>query len=336
MSTVKVLIGFLLLGALIIFALATFYIENWQFYVQEGYRLNARFSRALELKAGDEVRIAGVEVGRVHSISVDPRLEKPVKVNLWIRKDTDIREADVAHVRMRSIFGGSFLEIVRIDQDARVLGDGDSIEETRSGRGVAEIVEKSDEVLDEMLAAISDSRGALRNIASISERLERGEGTIGRLLADEDAYDELMAAFGDANRVLKDVATLTDGLREGRGLAGRFLTDDELAERFDSAVADVGRFSAVLGEMSDDFRHSSLGRLASDDELYVKLTRTLEGLEDTMSAVSESRGTVGMLVNDPELYLKLNATVDGVQEIINEYREQSPILTFTGAVFGAL
>lgn len=336
MKTSKILVGFLLLGSLVIFALATFYIENWQFYVKEGYRLDARFVRALELGTGDEVRIAGVEVGRVHSITVDPQLELPVSVTMWIRKGTEIRESDVAVIRMRSIFGGSFLEIERVDRQAPLLDDGDTIAATRVSLGVADVIEKSDLVLDEALGAFHDSRGALKNLSVISDRLAGGEGTLGRLLADESAYDELKATLQGAGRVLDDIAGMTEALQEGRGLAGRLLSDEELADRFEAAVTDAGKFAGMLADISEGFPDSSLGRLASDDEIYDSLKRTLGELEKAVAAVSTGTGTVGRLINDPELYNELRATVKGVQEIINEYREQSPILTFAGAVFGAL
>ncbi len=336
MSTKKILIGFLLLGALIIFALATFYIENWQFYVQDGYKLHARFPRALELSAGDEVTVAGVEVGRVHSISVDPQREHPVEVVMWIRKDTAIRENDRAIIKMRSIFGGSFLEIERVDRDAPLLADGNELRSTMTSKGIPEIIAKSDEVLDEALETVEDSRVALRNFAMISERLKEGKGTVGKLLVDDSAYENLQTALKDAGSALDGVAKVTDNLLEGKGVAGRLLVDDTLGTQFEDSLEDIGQFARLLGDISDDFQHSSLGRLVSDDEFYQSANKALKDLQQAMAAVAESRGTVGKLINDPELYEKVNATVDGVQEIINEYREQSPILTFTGAVFGAM
>ncbi len=336
MQTKKVLIGFLLLGALVIFALSTFYIENWHFYVQEGYRISARFERALELSSGDEVRIAGVDVGRVHNISVEPHKELPVKVSMWIRKDVDVREQDIAVIRMRSIFGGSFLEIERVDSTVAQLEEGGTIALTRVSNSIPEIIEKSDLVLEEALGAVDDSRQALNNIALISERLERGEGTIGKLLRDDSAYYELTAALEGAGNTLEGLSRVTESVQKGHGILGRLISDEDWAERFADTVDGSGKFAKMLGELADDFPESSLGRLASDDEMYVKLESTLHELESAIIEVSRGEGTMGRLISDPELYDKVNATVDGVQQIINEYREQSPILTFTGAVFGAM
>jgi len=416
----KVLVGILLLGALIIFALATFYIENWQFVVMaKGYRLRAHFERALSLSPGDEVRIAGVEVGRVHSISVDTETDspRPVEVEMWIVQDVKVRSQDVASVEVRSIFGGSYVSIRRGDPSAPVLHDGDEISNTRTAVSITDVVARADTVLGQAQEALERASEGLGNLREITERVKQGEGTLGKLLSEDDTYGELRETLSaareafdgikrftaelhegkglaarllndeqlaaDASRLFKEAAEAADELKrvaskvehgegllaklvndeqmagnveqfmrdaaeageglksiaaaltEGNGAAARLLNDEQMGRDLQQAVADLKAFSATLGKLSESFDRSSLGRLASDDELYRKLSDTLEQLNQTVAAISEGEGTIGKLIRDEKLYKQLSSAMDTIQGLLDDYREQSPVLTFAGAVFGA-
>jgi len=108
-----------------------------------------------------------------------------------------------------------------------------------------------------------------------------------------------------------------------------------MAEKIEQIVNERKAFSTTLAGLSEDFENSSLGKLAGDDELYQNLNKTLEDMKETIAAVSEGKGTIGQLVNDDRLYQQLTAAMESIQQLLDEYREQSPILTFAGAIFGA-
>lgn len=417
----KTLIGMLLLGALVVFALATFYIENWQFTVlSKGYKLSAHFERALDLSAGDEVRIAGVEVGRVHRVWVNTQTPspRPVEVELWILNDARVRAEDTARIAIRSIFGGSYVTIQRGEPTATVLRDGDRIENTKVSAGITDVAIKAQDVLsaaEQTFVEASEGLGALTEVAT---RLLNGEGAFGKLLTEDAAYDELreilaatreafegieefttqlqegkgllarlltdeeLAAdvektFRDASVAAENLRAISDDLREGNGLltklltdeklardaeglldnaavaaenlrkittdlsegkgpAGRLLYDEEMGAKLEQIITDAQAFTGMLAEFSKDFRDSSLGKMASDDELYRKLTATLDQLKETVSTISEGKGTFGKLIKDDKLYRQLSTAMESVQGLLDDYREQSPILTFAGAILGAL
>ena len=58
-----------------------------------GYHMYALFNNVQELKVGDRVKMAGVEVGRVESINLDPEHNK-VRVEMKVRKSAGIKSAN--------------------------------------------------------------------------------------------------------------------------------------------------------------------------------------------------------------------------------------------------
>ena len=416
----KILVGMVLLGALIVFALATFYIENWQVYLKKGYMIKARFPTAQGLIEGDEVLIAGVGVGRVDSLQVDTSGKAaalPVTITTWIQQGVAVRAQDTAEIETRSIFGGAFMSITPGDPAAPLLRDGDELRNSKVQPNITQLMAKADQALDAAGETFKGAREAVENIRSITSRLEKGDSTLGKLLTDREAYDKLTAtmdsvkgAFDDIQKVatearegkglmarmmndeqlandvqafardarevaanLKQLSAdlesgkgtvgklfkdeqlygdltttvsearkafeglqkLADEAREGKGLVAKLLNDEQLAQDMDRISRDIRTFAETMAKLSGQIEGSTVGKLLSDDLAYKKLIEVLDNLNATAQALASRQGTLGMLIRDRKLYDQLTGAAESVQKLLDDYREQSPVLTFAGAIFGA-
>ena len=55
-------------------------------------------------------------------------------------------------------------------------------------------------------AAVADARSAIADLKSITARIERGEGTIGKLLSsDDELYQNVNGTVADARELLDDM-----------------------------------------------------------------------------------------------------------------------------------
>jgi phospholipid/cholesterol/gamma-HCH transport system substrate-binding protein len=369
----QILVGMLLLGALIIFALGTFYIEDWQYYlrVQKGYQVIARFESAHDLRKGDEVRLAGVEVGRVRDLKIEKEQnpKRPVRATLWIEESLPLREKDEASVEIRSIFGGSYVVITPGDQTAPLIKPGQEIKNTRVGPSLTDVVNRADAALAEARASLATAQEGLESMRNIARSIEQGEGSLGKLFKDEQAYNDLRETLAatrksfeeigegkgllgklisdeklahdfdklmrNANATMDSLQKMTADIEQGEGAAGLLLKDKEFAQKLEKIVSDLESFATAMGKVSENFENSTLGKLMTDDSAYKSLTETLENTRKTVASISEGKGTIGKLATDEKVYNQISSTLDSVQKLLDDYREQSPILTFIGAVFGA-
>ncbi len=398
--TRKVLVGMLLLGALFIFGLATFYVENWQFYLGKGYRLEAYFPVVHTLDEGDLVRMAGVAVGTVETLQIDTEAgdELPVRAVLWIQNDVRVRAEDTAVVRMAGLFGGNYVAIDRGAPSAPVLADRDRIRQTQVAPSITQAVEQAKTTLSEISTAFEDVSAITRNLregkgalgrlvadeemgarfgqilADVGEaadglrvatdRMEKGEGVLGKLLMDDRMAADVGALIGDARELAENLYEFSEELARGEGTLGKLMSDDQLYRNLDEAVATVRDVAASFREgdgllpglledpkLADDVRalaenlrqisdrlatgQNTLGKLLEDDELYSKLNASLDDLNQFTAALAQGEGTIGKLVVSDETYNKLNQLVESLQGLLDAYREQSPVISFAGAVFGA-
>jgi phospholipid/cholesterol/gamma-HCH transport system substrate-binding protein len=76
----------------------------------DSYELIAKFDRADGVSPGTDVRVAGVKVGAVKSVSLDQKTYKAEAV-LSIRKDVQIPQESAAQIQSDSLLGGSYIHI---------------------------------------------------------------------------------------------------------------------------------------------------------------------------------------------------------------------------------
>src|SRR5512135_1211182 len=78
-----------------------------------GYHLYALFNNVQELKVGDRVKVAGVEIGRVEKIelSQDEQGQEKVKVTMKVRRDASVRTDSRATVKFAGLLGQNFVSI---------------------------------------------------------------------------------------------------------------------------------------------------------------------------------------------------------------------------------
>jgi phospholipid/cholesterol/gamma-HCH transport system substrate-binding protein len=393
-------VGALLLLALAVFGLGTFYLQNWQYKLGKGYRLMARFPMAATLDKGDLVRLAGVPVGIVSSLHVategaDP---EPVEVQLWIRRGVKVHDQDEAIIRVGSLFGGNYVAIERSPEPGRELADGDEIPNTSVAPTITQAIEASTRTLDSISSAfenieglieqVSEGEGTLAKLISdeemfgklenivddaetasaalrtASEKLQDGEGVLGKLFMDDELAAKLDATVADASEIADSLKSISADLRDGRGTIGKLLASEEIYNKVDSSLGtfdevaalvrdgeglvsrllsdeqlanDVQATAGNLRQVSDDLRdgEGTIGKLLASDEAYEKLNASLDDLNEVTAGIAAGEGTLGKLLKDETVYAQLTQVLGDVQGLLRTYREQSPVISFAGAVFGA-
>jgi phospholipid/cholesterol/gamma-HCH transport system substrate-binding protein len=92
------------------------------------YFLTAQFDDVAGLKAGDEVEIAGVKVGKVASISLDGAR---ARVTMRIADGVEIDDEAMAAVKTAGIIGDKYVSI-SLGAGEKVLADGGVVRQTQS------------------------------------------------------------------------------------------------------------------------------------------------------------------------------------------------------------
>jgi phospholipid/cholesterol/gamma-HCH transport system substrate-binding protein len=103
-------------------------LGNVRLFPTPGYTLYANFDNISGLKAGDQVQLAGVPIGKVQSISLqDNRAHVGMRINTGVEIDTDA----IAAIKTSGIIGDKYVSVA-LGPGEHNLSNGATIRQTQS------------------------------------------------------------------------------------------------------------------------------------------------------------------------------------------------------------
>jgi phospholipid/cholesterol/gamma-HCH transport system substrate-binding protein len=106
--TTKLIVGIFALAGIAALALLSLRLGRVELFNSKGYELFANFDNISGLKTGDQVEIAGVQVGKVIAITLkDYRAQVAMRLNEGVHVDTDA----IASIKTSGIIGDKYVSI---------------------------------------------------------------------------------------------------------------------------------------------------------------------------------------------------------------------------------
>lgn len=219
----------------------------WFFH--RDYSLSATFDDVTGLNTGDNVKVAGVVVGKVRSIGVrDGRARVSFVVHKTVRLPSDTSAA----VRWRNLLGQRYIYLYP-GNDPTVLRNHGVIGQTRSVVDVGELFNRLGPIvkaldpqqvnvfLDEVTGALDGNQDKLRqsldDLATLTASLAARDNQIGRLVTNLDTVSGAITARD------QEIRTVLDNLLS---LATTFSQNTNVV---DEAVTDLGSFNTNLNTL---------------------------------------------------------------------------------------
>ena len=133
-------VGFFVLLGLLCVAYLTVKLGRMELTGANGYTIYARFSSVMGLRPGAEVEIAGVRVGRVTEIRLDP--EKFMAV-VAMRLDDNVRLTDdaIASVKTSGLIGDKYVNLAP-GGSGEPVKPGDTLFDTESAVDLESLISK--------------------------------------------------------------------------------------------------------------------------------------------------------------------------------------------------
>ncbi|MDF2501402.1 MAG: Mammalian cell entry related domain protein [Anaerosporomusa subterranea] len=266
------LIAFILLAGMIV-------MIGGMNYGEHGYPVRVTFTQVAGLKAGNVVRYAGVEVGKVEAMTIAP---DGIEVLAKITSGAKIPKGSTFRIGSDGLLGEKFIEIT-----PPVKPEGDlapnSLVRGEDPAGLDQLVATADKVLkkaDEMIQSMNEVIGDEKVKAALRESALN----ISSLTANLDALSASlvrMAASGEQDivKTVHNLRLMSENLKNTSG-------------RIDKLVADVdndGRTATELKETLTNVKNASarvermaaaLEGVATDPETTRSIRETLKNARD--------------------------------------------------------
>ncbi len=257
-ETMQIQVGaFTVLGLVLTMALI-FMLGSQKNVFEKQYTLLSSFSDISGLRVGAPVQLAGVNVGTVGEILLDPTLEsKKVKLKLLIGKKYSerIREDSTATIITQGLLGDKMVFLTLGSPDKRELTNGDSISSS-SPSGFSQVLESSDEL-------IKSASSVAKSIDSIMLEVQKGKGTAHSFIYDQAMATNLNRLTANLNNVSTQTAQIITKINNGEGSLGALINDPSLYNDLQTLLGKANRNKLIRSVIRETLQ-------TKDEELLKK------------------------------------------------------------------
>ena len=218
-------LGAFIVASLAILAAGIFIIGDRQYLFSSTYRLKAQFSTVVGLDEGAEVRVGGVHSGSVRRIELPKNPTDKITVLMDLQRSTHdiVKQDSVAAIQTEGLLGNEYVSISFGSAQGTNVRDGDIIA-SQPPMVIADLIAKTDAILDSSKAAIDNTSEVTASLKSISAKIDRGQGTIGALINDKKMYAELdQTTIGMRDTMVHAQAGIADFQENMEALKQNFL-----------------------------------------------------------------------------------------------------------------
>jgi len=300
-----------------VFVIATFFV---MFIVggferfQGGMQVEALFKSAQELKPGDRVKMAGVEVGKVDQILLDPEHNK-VRVVMRLKADAPVKTDTIARIQFAGLMGQNFVALEFGSEKSPLATEGTQLSTVEQpdlsaimqkldnvASGIENVTksfsgDKIDSLFGPFISFMKDNRepltATIANIRDTTTQIASGQGTVGKLIYDDALY----------NTAIITVSNLQS-------------TSDEIKV----AVAEAKK---IISEV--EAGRGTIGKLVKDETLYSETTISMTNLKEILQKINQGQGTIGKLVNEQDFYKNAKLTLQKVDKATEGLEDQGPL-----------
>ena len=140
-ATLETIVGIFVFIGLLCLAYLSIKLGKMEMFGGDYYKVYADFDSVSGLKSGASVEVAGVAVGKVGRIILDPKNGSRARVYLQINGGVKLQDDVIAAVRTSGIIGDKFIQVKPGGSD-KLLADGGRIRETESSVDLEELLSK--------------------------------------------------------------------------------------------------------------------------------------------------------------------------------------------------
>ena len=138
-ANLEIVVGIFMLVGILCLGYLSVKLGKMELLGNDVYRLNADFATVSGLKEGATIELAGVIVGRVSRIMLDPKDPNQARVVLKITKGVQLSDDVIASVRTRGIIGDKYIKL-QPGGSEKYLADGGRIRSTESAIDFEELI----------------------------------------------------------------------------------------------------------------------------------------------------------------------------------------------------
>ncbi len=276
----ELLVGLLIAAAIVIGIGGTIWIARGG--LASNYNMYARFPWGAGLKRGQPVLLAGVQIGFVDRVDLDPN--GTLLVDIKVQEGYRVPKGSTASVEPNGIFGDQLIAVKPVLGVTEFMAVGDTIPVGQGAPGVAALMTKGDSIAADVSALTGRARTEF---------------------VDSGGLADMRAVIADMSKLMSQVSSVVAAQSSQLTKTQEVLRNTIAAidsVKIDSTLSNVRATSANLEALSRD------------------LKATNAQVQQVMEKVNSGNGTVGKLMNDGAVYARLDSLLARVDSLAADFK----------------
>lgn len=294
------------IGALTVVAVALlilgFNFLKGKSLLKSGNFIYARFDNTNGLTPSNPVLIKGYQVGSVQDIEAADKSLHEITITIKLNDKFNIPDNSVAVIKSNPL-GSPSIEIM-LGNSTTYLPSGSTIKTSNDSGMFAELTAKVGPVADKLTATLTSLDSVLHNVNTILD-----PNTKGNL---QSVVANLSKATGS---FVSSSASLDKLLNTETGALAKSL--DNVQSFTQNLDANNGKLTNVMNNLEETTGHLAK---ADIDGVVNKLRSSVEQLNESMTRLNSTDGSLGALLNDKTLYNNMNNTVRSLNILMDDLR----------------
>jgi phospholipid/cholesterol/gamma-HCH transport system substrate-binding protein len=284
-------LGVFVLSGLLLLILLLYMIGRNRNMFGSNFNLRARFENVQGLKAGNNVRFSGIDIGTVKEVKIINDTLMEVEMIIDKKVKNILKKNAIVSITTDGLVGNKIVNITAVKSPSLYAEENDILPSKKSI--------DTDVMLRTLSKTNNDIAEIANNLKLTINKLNSSEG-LWNLLNDKtisknivNAFAEVNSASNNINNISRDIRIITKDIKKGKGTIGKLIRDTLLSKAIEESVNNIKNAGVNILKLSSDLDNTVLNI-------------------DTI--INNGEGTVHALMKDSGIVIKINKSLDNIQE----------------------
>ncbi len=277
---------FVIIGTLI-FTVGIYFIGKQKNLFNSTVSIKATFDDVNGLQKGNNVRFSGINVGTVRAINMIN--DSSIQVDMVIEAEIlqHIKKNATATIGSDGLVGNVIVNILPSEGTAPSMQEGDALQTNKKI--------KTEDLLKTLSQTNENAAILTANLLLITDKIIKGNGTIGVLLNDERMGKNIQAS-------LKYLEETTHSATESMAKLSKLISSLDNKKNF-------------IGLMNDTLLVAEVKQIVHNlESTSENLKKTVDNINQTVVNAKDGKGALNYLSNDPSLVKKINSILSNANQ----------------------
>ncbi len=329
----NIIVGVFVILGILLFIIAIYLIGQKEYIFGSPAKISAIFNDVKGLKEGDKVRMSGIDIGTVSGLEFTGNNQVLVTISIDKEQFSHIHKDSKVIIGSQGLMGAKVVKVLPGDVLGGTLAENDTLE-------TIEQVE-IDDIIREVNSVSEDIGIVSSELASITRKINRGDGVFGKLFTDTSITTALDKTLLNFAKITENFNIISEKISRGEGVVGKLFADTTLSSDMNTAGQNIDQIASNLSEITTMINSGEgvFSKLFTDTTLTSNLYYTSKNLQTTTenlmvltAALNNDSSALNLLINDPSFADSLEIMIERLNIGIIEATEAAEAIQRSGII----